>query len=272
MRSQPAILVILVATRRLVMMVPEITQIQQSLDQLAQKTVELTQKVHEQYGQYLALLGPAVSQKLVQASYHLCTQVNPDSFLKLSLNQQQTLQQEVQRLGTQLQEALKAVTQPLAELTQEESVDPEHLSNLLQDMEQAILDALRQISQQANECLQEYDIVNISSMDLLFDIASKAAEQGRPITSAPHLIKALMDDQNDDSSEDSSDPVVAIFLQLSDLEFTDIEVMNERHQLRQLWQQLKTIRESFHKKQREKTVAEATAAWRASWFPAEVNE
>ncbi|WP_261891096.1 hypothetical protein [Acaryochloris marina] len=271
MRSQPAILVILVATRRLVMMVPEITQIQQSLDQLDKKTVELTHKVHEQYGQYLTLLGPAVSQKLIQASYHLCTQVNPASFLKLSLNQQQTLQQEVQRLGTKLQETLKAVTQPLTDVTHHESVDPEHLSHLLQDMEQAILDALRQISQQANECLQEYDIVNINSMDLLFDIARKAAEQGRPITSAPHLIKALMDDQND-SPEDSSEPVVAIFLQLSDLEFNDAEVMNERHQLRQLWQELKTLQEAFTKKQREKTVAEATAAWRASWFPAEVSE
>jgi len=254
------------------MMVPEITHIQQNLDQLAQKTVELTQNVYEQYGQYLTLLGPAVSQKLIQASYHLCTQINPDSFLQLSLNQQQTLQQEVQQLGTKLQGILKSVPQPLADLAQQEHVDPEHLSTLLEALEQSILDALRQISQQANKCLQGYNIVNISSMDLLFDIASKAAEQGRPITSSPHLIKALIDDQNDDASDNSSDPVVAIFLQLSDLEFTDTEIMNERHQLRQLWQQLKTIRESFDKKQRAKKVAEATAAWRASWFPTDVSE
>lgn len=254
------------------MMVPEITQIQQSLDQLAQKTVELTQAAREHYRQYLTLLGPAVSQKLVLASYHLCTQVHPDGFLKLSLNQQQTLQQEIQRLGTQLQDALTAVAQPLEDLAQQDSVDPDQLLNLLQDMEQAILDALRQISQQANQLLQEYGIVNITSMDLLFDIASKAAEQGRPITSTPHLIKALMDDQNDGSSDENSDPVVAIFLQLSDLEFTEAEVMNGRHQLRQLWQQLKSVRESFHQKQQEKKVAEATAAWRASWFPAEAGE
>ncbi|WP_299486686.1 hypothetical protein [Acaryochloris sp. IP29b_bin.137] len=253
-------------------MVPEITQIQHSLDQLTEKTVELTQEAHQRYGQYLALLGPAISQKLVLASYHLCTQVYPDAFLKLSLNQQQTLQQDIQKLGQKLQEALTAVLQPLDDLTSEAEVDPTHLISVLEDLEQATLDALRQISQQANQHLQDQAIVNISSIELLFEIASKAAEQGHPITSAPHLIKALMDDQNDASSDSDSEPVIAIFLQLSDVEFNDAEVMNERHQLRQLLQTLKSVRDTYQKKQQEKKVAEATAAWRASWFPIESKE
>lgn len=253
-------------------MASEITQIQQSLDQLTQATVKLTHSARERYGQYLAILGPAVSQKLVLASYHLCTQMYPEAFLQLSLNQQQTLQQGVQQLGQKLQEALTAVLQPLNTWEMEAGCDPEQLMTLLQEMEQAILEALRQTSQQANQLLQDYKIVNITSMELLFEIASKAAEQGRPITSAPHLIKALMEDQDEVSSDGKAEPVVAIFLQLSDLEFTDAEVMNERHQLRQLWQTLKSLQDSYTQKQREKTVAEATAAWRASWFPAQPEE
>jgi hypothetical protein len=185
----------------------------------------------------------------------------------LSLNQQQTLQQELQHLGQDLQERLKAVLQPLNTFVTTEGVEPEQLITLLQDLEQAILEVLRQISQQANQLLQDHQVLEIKSMDLLFEIASKAAEHGRPITSTPHLIKALVEDEEELSSTSSGDPVVAIFLQLSDLEFTDADVMSGRHQLRQLWQKLKSLRESFHQKQREKTIAEATAAWRASWFP-----
>jgi hypothetical protein len=248
-------------------MTTEITQIQQCLDQLTQQIVELTHEARESYQQYLALLGSAVAQKLILVSYHLCTQIYPEAFLQLSLNQQQTLQQELQHLGQDLQERLKAVLQPLNTFVTTEGVEPEQLITLLQDLEQAILEVLRQISQQANQLLQDHQVLEIKSMDLLFEIASKAAEHGRPITSTPHLIKALVEDEEELSSTSSGDPVVAIFLQLSDLEFTDADVMSGRHQLRQLWQKLKSLRESFHQKQREKTIAEATAAWRASWFP-----
>jgi len=248
-------------------MVPEITQIQQSLEQLSQDTIELAHSARDRYGQYLTILGPAVAQKLVLASYHLCTQVYPEAFLQLSLNQQQALQQGIQQLGQKLQALLTDVLQPLDHWQETAGREPEPLMALLQEMEQAILDAFRQISQQANQLLQEHQIINITSMDLLFDIASKAAEQGRSITSAPHLIKALMDNQDEASTESTTDPIVAIFLQLSDLEFTDTEVMNERHQLRQLWQTLKSLQASYLQKQQEKMIAEATAAWRASWFP-----
>jgi hypothetical protein len=249
------------------MIATEITHIQQRLDQLTQHTVELTYEARESYQQYLALLGPAVAQKLILASYHLCTQIYPEAFLQLSLNQKQTLQQELQHLGQDLKESLTAVLEPLHTFVTTEGVEPQQLLTLLQDLERAILEVLQQISQQANQLLQDHQILEIKSMDLLFEIASKAAEQGRPITSTPHLLKALVDDQEGDSPTSSSDPVVAIFLQLSDLEFTDADVMNERHQLRQLWQKLKALQESFCQKQREKTIAEATAAWRASWFP-----
>lgn len=247
-------------------MIVEITQIQQSLDQLTQKTAELTNDARDCYERYLALLGPAVSQKLILAGYHLCTQVYPEAFLRLSLNQQQTLQQDLQQLGQQLQQSLKAVIQPLLALVTEAAVEPEQLMTVLQEIEQAILDVLRQISQQANQLLQDQQIVQITSMDLLFEIASKAADHGHPITNPPHLIKALVDDQEEESDGNNA-PVVAIFLQLADLEFTDSEVMGGRHQLRQLWQKLKALQESFDQKQQEKTVAEATAAWRASWVP-----
>lgn len=253
-------------------MVAEITQIQQTLDQLTQDTVELVREAQKRYETYLALLGPAVSQKLILACYHLCTQTYPEAFLKLSLNQQQTLQQGMQELGQALKASLKTVLQSLSDEAIEEGVEPEQLMILLQDVEQAILDVLRQISQQANHLLQEQQIIKITSMDLLFDVASKAAEQGRPITNTPHLIKALVDEQDETSPDSDTDPVMAIFLQLSDLEFTDAEVMNERHQLRQLWQKLKSLQTSYCQKQREKTVAEATAAWRASWLPAGAEE
>jgi len=42
--------------------------------------------------------------------------------------------------------------------------------------------------------------------------------------------------------------------------------MANRNQIRQLSSRLSTLRREYHKKQRERTIAEAEAAWRISWF------
>jgi uncharacterized protein YecT (DUF1311 family) len=59
---------------------------------------------------------------------------------------------------------------------------------------------------------------------------------------------------------------VAIHLRLSEIEFADSTVMAFRNQIRNLNAQFTTLRREFQKKQRERTVADAQAAWRACWF------
>lgn len=254
-------------------MVAEITAIQQDIAQIKQDAADIAQQAQAAYQKYLGLLGRSGSRQLILSSYHLCTQSYPQNFVQLSLDQQQSLQQALQAVGKRLQETLAQILQQLHPLLSSQApasqVEPEDVLAVLQTMEKSVLTALREQSVAVNRLLQEGQIIPAMAIDLLFDVAAKASEQGRSITTTPHLITALMDDSAGTESEREHGPVVAIFLQLSDLEFTDVEVMHQRHQIRQLWQQLKTLQEALAQKQQEEVVARAIAAWRASWFAPE---
>ncbi|NJM95520.1 MAG: hypothetical protein HC792_04550 [Acaryochloridaceae cyanobacterium CSU_5_19] len=262
------------------MMVADIRKIQQEIDKINQDTTDIVLKAQDIYQRYLSLLGASVSRQLILSSYHLCTQTYPAAFLQLPLHQQQFLQQELQNHSQQLQTALEHILDQLDPLLPAQAIDsqtinsqtvdsqalePQAILMVLQNIEQAIFVALRDQSAATNELLQKNNIIPTMAIDLLFEVAAKAAEHGRSITTTPHLITALMDDATEAQSDARHGPVVAIFLQLSDLEFMDTAVMQQRHQIRQLWQQLKALHEIFTQKQQEKIVAEATAAWRASW-------
>ncbi len=81
-------------------------QIEQDLVVLEEKLALLTQELQSTYSQYLTLLGQAVRQQLIMASYQVCTQGYPESFLGLSLNTRQQLQQQIKELAQRTQEQL----------------------------------------------------------------------------------------------------------------------------------------------------------------------
>jgi len=102
-------------------MAGSIQQIQQELTALETAIAELAQEFEKVYRNYLAALGQALSQQLVLACYHLCTQGYPESFLQLSFSQRQKFQQNLRELSKEAQtELLELVspTQPLKESSQ----------------------------------------------------------------------------------------------------------------------------------------------------------
>lgn len=64
-------------------------------------------------------------------------------------------------------------------------------------------------------------------------------------------------------------PIVAIRLRLSEIEFSDAATAAVRSKLRQLMGQLVKLERDYQRKQKERAVAQAESAWRASWFEAE---
>ena len=246
-------------------MAAAIEQIEQEITALRVKASQLALEAHRAYQEYVTVLGRSLSQQLILAVYHLCTQAYPQAFLGLSLMQRQTLQADLQQLGQQLQLLLQEHWENLVQPQADEILDPDDVLQSWEDLETAIMMILRQTSRQANQLLQAQDILEIASIDMLFDIAAKAEDAGRSVTSTPHVLKALIETK--DTEESEGGPVVAIYLQLADIEFSDTEVMGWRHQLRPLWQQLKALQADFEVKQQDKVVAEAEAAWRASWQP-----
>ncbi|NCJ06239.1 hypothetical protein GS597_06855 [Synechococcales cyanobacterium C] len=240
-------------------------QIQQDLKHLEQRVTQVAIELQGLYADYLQCLGSSVQQQLILASYHLCTQTHPEIFLTLSLTQRQTLQQSLQKLAYALLQCLLGAATPLVALETDTGLKPETVMKVCEEIEDAIVGHLRQAAMAANRLLQEHGMIKISSLEKLFAIAVKEEELGRPITSEAHLLKALVDSPDDDDEQVA--PVVALYLQLSEIEFTDSTVMKWRNQLRQAFQQLLSLQKEYFQKQEELTRAEATSAWRASWFP-----
>jgi hypothetical protein len=72
---------------------------------------------------------------------------------------------------------------------------------------------------------------------------------------------------DEEDSEDSSfTQIMAIYLRLSEIEFADAILLSERKGIRSILVQLNKLGREYQKRQREIKIAEAEAAWRASWF------
>lgn len=87
-------------------MVRPVETIRREIDSLTTATVSLAAEFRRLYSGYLDSLGIAVKRQVVMATYHLCTQVYPETFLALSVSQREALQREVRRLGKSAQSQL----------------------------------------------------------------------------------------------------------------------------------------------------------------------
>jgi hypothetical protein len=297
-----------------------VERIEQDLATLEEAIALLRAELYSTYSQYLKLLGQTVKQQLIWASYQICTQGYPETFLGLSFNQRQKLQSSVRQLGGQAQEQLlshlersKNLTkieatdkpeqtpqqlpvdlEPLQELTQEslpEAVElptgsdaspdtpqtpeivntpptkPEELAQWQEQLEQAIAQTLQTISLEANRLLQQSGIIPEKLPAAVLEAAAKVEASGEASPSSPNLLNLLMETESEDNSDDSTlTRIVAINLRLSEIEFTDPALSAARNQIRNLSAKGSKLRREYHKKQRERAVAQAEAAWRSSWF------
>lgn len=90
-------------------MTKSIKQIQSELNNLETTTTKTASILEELYQEYLSSLGQSVKQQLILASYQICTQFYPQSFLDLSLSNKQELQQTIKQIGAEVEPALLAI-------------------------------------------------------------------------------------------------------------------------------------------------------------------
>ena len=95
-----------------------ISQIQQELDAIEEKVIELGQELQTLYEKYIAILSNSVQKQLILAGYQLCTQIYPEAFVEMSLNQRQKLQQSLRQLGKEIEPLL--AQKPTAEEIKEQ--------------------------------------------------------------------------------------------------------------------------------------------------------
>lgn len=257
------------------------------------------------YASYLNTLGLAVRKQLILASYHLCTQGYPESFLHLSLNQRQQLQQAIRKLGQLASEELLTcikseeiggdgrdegdvalvsrrvgdegdgeVTPMIMDTSTPEppSLDtsnPIELAKWQQNLEEVTQEILKKLSHDANLLLQKSGILPKKLPEPILAAAAAAASEASAevMPGPPNLLNLVIEIENEQQSEDSGlTQIMAINLRLGEIEFADVTLSSERRQIRSILVQLNKLGREYQKTHREKAIAEAEAAWRASWF------
>lgn len=93
-------------------MAASVEQLKKALAELDRQVTELELQLQKVYQNYLAALQQAVQRQLVLASYHICTEGNPEGFLQLSVSDRQTLQERIRQLGKEGQQRLESALHP----------------------------------------------------------------------------------------------------------------------------------------------------------------
>lgn len=80
-------------------------RIEEELKQLEEAIAQVAGEFKNTYENYLTGIGQALRQQLIHAAYHICTQVYPGEFLKLSFSQREKLQQALIKMAISSQQA-----------------------------------------------------------------------------------------------------------------------------------------------------------------------
>lgn len=281
-------------------MTKSIKQLREQLELLQQKVRDLSGELEQSYGQYFQYLGDSVGKQLVLASYQICTQKYPESFLKLTLNNRHELQQKMKsfkslfnrELATYIlninyynQEILNKFSQiilknePELEVEKliedhskitnnepENNLNPDSLIQFHQQIDYGIEQILQNISQMANRYLQQESILPKQLPPKILDMALQAEESASMTSSAPNLLSLIIEKEQDREAEERDiTSITAICMRLSEIEFADPNLGVHRNQIRSILLKIEQTREKYHHIQKQYAMAEAEAAWRSSW-------
>lgn len=134
-------------------------------------------------------------------------------------------------------------------------------------LEEAIVQTLRTTSLNANRLLQKSGIIPEKLPAAVLEAAAKVEASGEATAGPPNLLNLLMETETEGDLEDSTlTRIIAIHLRLSEIEFADPALSGVRNQIRSLSTKGSNLQRQYQKKQRERAVAQAEAAWRASWY------
>ncbi|MFQ4145228.1 hypothetical protein [Chlorogloeopsis sp. ULAP02] len=146
--------------------------------------------------------------------------------------------------------------------------NPVELMKWQQYLERSTQDTLKRVSREANLLLQKAGILPKKLPEPILEAAVAVSEASAEVVPGPpNLLNLVIEIESEKQSEESTlTQIMAINLRLGEIEFADTKVSSERKQIRSIIAQLNKIGLDYQKKQRERSIAQAEAAWRASWF------
>jgi len=146
--------------------------------------------------------------------------------------------------------------------------NPQVLLDWYSEIEEAIVEVLRQTSHRATHLLERAGIIHNQLPEPLMEAASQS-EAAENMGGPPNILNLVveMGKMNEEGRKSATQriQIVAVYLRLSELEFTDTHLVSQRNRLRSLMQQLQSLSKGFNKRNREYAIAKAEATWRSSW-------
>ena len=265
--------------------------IRTEIGKIEAQVADLALGLQQVYGKYLELLLQSVQQQLIVATYQICTQAYPESFLSLSFNQRHALQNDIKQLTQDFQTQFRdylgksdsdgEVKKPtsdnhaeeqsslLADSNQKQAEypsNPEDLLKYYQKLEKGIHTGLESLSTEANRCLHKAGILPSRLPAKILEMALKTEENSSGSAENPNLLNLLVETEQEGQKEANITKITAIHLRLQEIEFAEPKLSSMRNQIRHLWEKLKQIRQQYQQKQRQLSILEAEAAWRSSWY------
>ncbi|WP_088242923.1 hypothetical protein [Calothrix rhizosoleniae] len=146
--------------------------------------------------------------------------------------------------------------------------NPVELLKWQQQIEARILANLKHISSEVNNLLKNADILPSKLPQPILEAAAIAsATSGEMMPGPPNILNLVVEMDKDEESEESSlTQIMAVNLRLGEIEFADSQLSSLRKQIRLILGRLHKLGREYQHKQREHSIAEAEAAWRASWY------
>lgn len=147
--------------------------------------------------------------------------------------------------------------------------NPIELAKWQHNLEEVMQEILKKLSHDANLLLQKAGVLPKKLPEPILAAAAAAASEASAevMPGPPNLLNLVIEIENEQQSEDSElAQIMAINLRLGEIEFADVTLSSERRQIRSILVQINKLGREYQKKHRERAIAEAEAAWRASWF------
>lgn len=232
--------------------------LQQSLRKLGKKSAE----------QLLALINGEEEklqpQDVESKKLPECNQDDPEIVCAQETTEMESEAQEEQEQPEKPEDTIFSSLPP--DTTFPSSANPIELAKWQQFLERATQYTLRRISHEANLLLQKAKILPEKLPEPILEaVGSEASADIVP--SPPNLMSLVIEIENGQQSEESNlTQLMAINLRLVEIEFADTKLSSERKQIRNILVQLNKLGLEYQKKLRERSVAQAEAAWRASWY------
>jgi hypothetical protein len=257
-------------------------QLQSERQTIIHQTEALQATLIEQYSKYCQSLGESCQKQLIIAAYQICTQIYPESFLKLTFNQRDKLQAQLRELSVGIgKHLLDTIQQTKPSLPHAESSEqaialapptliPEQVALWCRQQEKNIAATLESTSQSANRLLQQFQIIPSQLPPKLLEIAMKAEgdSPGQTANILDLLVEARNTDEDDEDTElDPPSPIkiTAIHLRLTEIEFNDGQLTLLHKAIYQSLEQLSQLHQRYERNQKDMAIAGAEAAWRSSW-------